>query len=403
MSDQPTQENVQNRRVDIPGKGELIRSIRSINTEIQKIDDSIRSHAGRIAEIIKKDRENSPRNIIYTKLSELTAEVKLLRDEKKKILDEIEFSRKKIDDIKGELGTENLNHLTSEETIESKVADLNHQLISERITPQEEKRIAGELTSLRLKKSKLGGMRESVTLLKTLEQGIRENREKLSKINKIIAEKSGEINVLKKERDELNESSKNKHPEIDSLNDKIKVLKEQKSKQLENREEKRGEVHALEVEFKKLENDILLAKEQETVKDGLRAEIKGKNAKIAEIKNEMAEFDATVFDNMIFAIEHAKKTKNFMLPVELFSMLLKFGIPMPSNDESACKALEMLNKLKNGSDSSLNDRATKLNSRIEEIKRESLKLQQQLDEMPESDVELLRKGGYYRRNTNRNY
>jgi len=156
--------------VYIPGKNEIIREIRTINDQLKGVEDEIKKCMGRIHEIIKQEKENSPRNTVLNQLNDLKSEVKVFREEKRLCLEEIEKNKKSIDEIRETLGSESLYYVNNEDTIDQKMKDLNMRLIKESLSAPEEKKIANELASLKAKKSRMGDMKESLKVLKSLDQ-----------------------------------------------------------------------------------------------------------------------------------------------------------------------------------------------------------------------------------------
>ncbi|ORD93504.1 hypothetical protein ECANGB1_2122 [Enterospora canceri] len=299
--------------------------------------------------------------------------------------------KKQIEEVRDVLGRDNLNSINSEEQLDQKMRELEMRLIRESLGVVEEKRIAGELNSLKTKKSKMGDLKESLRNLRRLETRMKECRAEVGLANKEIRERQGKMGELKEELDRLNESNRNKHPEIEALNSKIAQLKEQKKVQLELREERRGVVHAMEVEYKKHEQDLLVAKEQEEKKEQLRKEIGARRKQVAEIRLKMGQFGKEVFERLIVAVEQVRRSGNYFLSADLVGELVRHGIALPSNEATAKKTLE---ELKNGRDNADETFASKrgvLQNEIDVIEKEVAEMQKMLAEMPESNVELLKK------------
>ena len=306
----------------MPGKTHIIKQIKEVNIQLKKIEDEIKVCNERIHDIIRKEKENSPRSAILNQLTTLKTEIKMFKDEKKIFLDGIEKNKAKCDAIKTAIGAENLSNIVNDDQINQKIEQLNSRLIRESLNVQDEKRIAGELNALQIKKSKLKDMKESIKQMKVLEDNIKENKTKVFKISKDIKDRQTQMASLKEELDKIHENSKNKHPEIDSLNKQIKLLKEQKVVQLKQKEAKREELHAFEVEQKRVEKEVQIARELETQKEHIRKEIADRNKKIDAIKEEISKFDAAVFDNLIHSIQRSLMTNNYMLDVSIIALLL---------------------------------------------------------------------------------
>ena len=266
----------------MPGKTHIIKQIKEVNIQLKKIEDEIKVCNERIHDIVRKEKENSPRSAILNQLTTLKTEIKMFKDEKKIFLDGIEKNKAKCDAIKTAIGAENLSNIVNDDQINQKIEQLNSRLIRESLNVQDEKRIAGELNALRIKKSKLKDMKESIKQMKVLEDNIKENKTKVFKISKDIKDRQTQMASLKEELDKIHENSKNKHPEINSLNKQIKLLKEQKVVQLKQKEAKREELHAFEVEQKRVEKEVQIARELETQKEHIRKEIADRNKKIED-------------------------------------------------------------------------------------------------------------------------
>lgn len=288
----------------------------------------------------------------------------------------------------------------TEEQIDQRIEQLNVNLIRKTHTATEERQIASELSALSSKKEKLGDVKENLKTLKNLEVRFKEVKGQIAKLNKEIGTRTDKYNEYKAELDKLHEESKKKHPEIDQLNEKIKMLKEQKTNLYTLREEKRGELHALEVEFKKLEKEILMAKENEDSKNKIKDEISLLRKKIEGLYKKISEFDAKVFDRLLIDLQQIKATSNFNLNLDLVSDLLKNRIKLPKDSKSLEDAIEMVLKARENADEHFTERTKVFRDEIEEINKEIENKMAELDKLPPTNEELLVKGGYYRAKRN---
>ncbi|EED43126.1 hypothetical protein EBI_26822 [Enterocytozoon bieneusi H348] len=182
----------------MPGKTHIIKQIKEVNIQLKKIEDEIKVCNERIHDIVRKEKENSPRSAILNQLTTLKTEIKMFKDEKKIFLDGIEKNKAKCDAIKTAIGAENLSNIVNDDQINQKIEQLNSRLIRESLNVQDEKRIAGELNALRIKKSKLKDMKESIKQMKVLEDNIKENKTKVFKISKDIKDRQTQMASLKK-------------------------------------------------------------------------------------------------------------------------------------------------------------------------------------------------------------
>lgn len=381
----------------MPGKTHIIKQIKEVNIQLKKIEDEIKVCNERIHDIIRKEKENSPRSAILNQLTTLKTEIKMFKDEKKIFLDGIEKNKAKCDAIKTAIGAENLSNIVNDDQINQKIEQLNSRLIRESLNVQDEKRIAGELNALQIKKSKLKDMKESIKQMKVLEDNIKENKTKVFKISKDIKDRQIQMASLKEELDKIHENSKNKHPEIDSLNKQIKLLKEQKVVQLKQKEAKREELHAFEVEQKRVEKEVQIARELETQKEHIRKEIADRNKKIDAIKEEISKFDAAVFDNLIHSIQRSLMTNNYMLDVSIIALLSKYKIIIPTNKETLNKALDELRHARDTADKTFEEKKKVLNNEIDAINNEISVFSKDLEQLPPTNMELLRKYDDHRR------
>lgn len=381
----------------MPGKTHIIKQIKEVNIQLKKIEDEIKVCNERIHDIVRKEKENSPRSAILNQLTTLKTEIKMFKDEKKIFLDGIEKNKAKCDAIKTAIGAENLSNIVNDDQINQKIEQLNSRLIRESLNVQDEKRIAGELNALRIKKSKLKDMKESIKQMKVLEDNIKENKTKVFKISKDIKDRQTQMASLKEELDKIHENSKNKHPEIDSLNKQIKLLKEQKVVQLKQKEAKREELHAFEVEQKRVEKEVQIARELETQKEHIRKEIADRNKKIDAIKEEISKFDAAVFDNLIHSIQRSLMTNNYMLDVSIIALLSKYKIIIPTNKETLNKALDELRHARDTADKMFEEKKKVLNNEIDAINNEISVFSKDLEQLPPTNMELLRKYDDHRR------
>lgn len=382
------------RRMDIPGKGAVLKNIRTINDSLKKIDDEIKMHSSRIHEIIKKEKENSPRNVILSQLQEIRGELKIFKDERSKLHNENDSNKAKMEELKS-LSEHGGSCFMSEEQINARMEELNMKLIRESLSTTEERQIANDLSALKVKKDKLGDVKENMKLLKNLDVRSKELRAQIAKLSKEIATRAEKSNELKSELDAINESSKKKHPEVDTLNEKIKFLKDEKTKLYTLREEKRGELHAMEVEYKKMEKDILLARENEDGKKMKKEEIAELRKSIDGLNKKISEFDVKVFDRLLVELNKLKKEKSYNLNLDLVSGLLRNGIPFPKNEKTMDEAIAVVLKTRENADVHFAERTTGFVAEINVIKTQIEAKQAELDAMPETNMELLKKGGYF--------
>ncbi|KAL6121804.1 hypothetical protein NUSPORA_01207 [Nucleospora cyclopteri] len=382
------------KRREIPGKMQLLIDIGSINAQIKKIDEEIKQNVSKIEEILKGEKERSPKTIHLAGIFENSEKIKALREERKGLYEISEGIKEKINQLKMFLGAEHSSGSFSEEKINSQMEALEMKLIRESVSPIEEKQIAAELTALRAKKGRMGDIKESVKSLRELEENYRENRAKIAAINKELKSYQETIEKCKEELTKLNEGPKVKNPLVEQLYERVKILKSDKSKQIEFRDQKRTEIHALEEEYKKLEQEILVAKEIETQKDEIRLEINEKNKQIEEITKKISRFDSKIFDSLHFSIEKLIASKRFYLSADVISQLLHHSISIPKDEETAKFVLRELVEKKLTADSTFREKTAKYQAEIEGVRDEIKKLNNKLNEMPESNYDLLKKGGY---------
>jgi len=257
-----------NKKLDISGKGLILKNIRGINDQLKKIDDDIKLLSSRIHEIIKKEKDNSPRSVILSKLQEIKAELKVFKDERSALHNENDIIKKKIDELRANSDTG--AGIMTEEQIDQRIEQLNVNLIRKTHTATEEKQIASELSALSAKKEKLGDVKENLKTLKNLEVRFKEIKGQIAKLNKEIGTRTDKSNEYKTELDKLHEESKKKHPQIDQLNEKIKMLKEQKTNLYTLREEKEENYMLWRLSIKSWKRKFYLQRKMKTVKIKLR-------------------------------------------------------------------------------------------------------------------------------------
>ena len=382
------------RRENIPGKGPILRDIKGINDQITKVEKEIKQNNDLIHTIIKKGKEDSPRNQLLTKLQELKGRTFEMREHKNKLMKELNQCKIKVAGYKENLG-ETGSGFVSEESIENKLNDLNMELIRNPHSTAVEKRIAQELTSLRMKKSQLGDAKENMKQLKITETRMKEIKGLIGQINKEMAVEYENIKKIKDELDKINETNKLKNPEIETLNNRNKVLKEEKGRLFTLREEKRGEVHALEVEYKKIEKEILVAVENEKAKELVKKNIQQKKKEINTLQKKTEEFDAKIFDRILMDLNAMATSKVYSLNLDLVSILMKNNIVLPKDKNTLNKTIEEVKKARENADETFEDRTKQIREEIQMITIEISKMSEELEAMPETNVELLRKGGYF--------
>ena len=128
-----------------------------------------------------------------------------------------------------------------------------------------------------------------------------------------------------------------------------------------------------------------------------KKEIADRNKKIDAIKEEISKFDAAVFDNLIHSIQRSLMTNNYMLDVSIIALLSKYKIIIPTNKETLNKALDELRHARDTADKTFEEKKKVLNNEIDAINNEISVFSKDLEQLPPTNMELLRKYDDHRR------
>jgi uncharacterized coiled-coil DUF342 family protein len=112
--------------------------------------------------------------------------------------------------------------------IEKREKEINHKIISEKMTPQQEKAISAQLVELRKKRNDFGSLKEREERVNEMENTLKRLNGELKNINEVIKEKRDEIMSIKSQIEKINEKSKVKSDVVQGYENKIEELKKRK-------------------------------------------------------------------------------------------------------------------------------------------------------------------------------
>ncbi|XP_077301438.1 uncharacterized protein LOC143922033 [Arctopsyche grandis] len=222
------------------------------------------------------------------------------------------------------------NGLNTLEKINKALDEAELELISKSLSQKETMEINNRMSDLKIQKIKMSDNEANHKIIEDCETLIKESKGKLTDINTKLNERSANIAGLKEKLNQISETSRVKSPEILKVETKLNALKLQRDELFKTRTSLREKIHEMEEEF--------------------------------------AKFEVT--------------------------QLMKYGIAIPSNMENLKDSIEALNAKKVECSSSFASKNQKVNLAIAaidlKIEAENLKI----SELPETDFELLKKGGF---------
>lgn len=381
------------KRKSIPGARELVLQIKQITQEIVSIDAEIKEFQDNIHTIVAAERSKSPKAKILNELREINEARDVIKNERRDYFTLIENTKSKIDALRSESSIAS-NGYNSIEKINKALEDLELKLISTSVSAKEETEIAANMASLRVQKHKLSEMESNFKAIETLDASIKEYKGKITVLSKDLNEKIAAADALKAELEKISETTKGKLPEVQKFENKIAALKTQKTELMKNRTTKREEVHALEQEYAKFEEVLLVQKSLEEQKDVIRKNINALKQEKDNLLNENDSYDPKLYDSLIFTINKMKKSKELVLGIDIVNHLIKNSIKIPKNIEGLDECINLLNKKKEACSASFKEKKEKLSSVIADIDSKIATEIKNLNDLPETDFEVLKKGGF---------
>lgn len=381
------------RKKRIPGTRELFSELKRITESIQSIEDEIKSQQETIRNLMAEERKNSPRAKIFSDLKEAKEIIDTLRMEKKNQQAIVDDAKSKIQQLRESMGQVQGGY-DSIDKINKRLEDLELKLIATSINAKEENEIASSMSALNEQKSRLSDMETNVKMLESLDETIKSARGKIGEINKELMAKNTAVDSLRAELDKLSEESKTKSPEVTQLENKIAALKTQKSDLVKQRNTKREEVHTAELEYSKFEAELLIQKSLEEQKDSIKKRISDLRAEKDALLNEQSAYNPEVYDSLVYALEKIRKTGRFTLEIDLVTQLIKYGMPVPNNAEVLDKTIAKLNEKRQQGQATFDEKKGKIGVSIQEIDSKIIQEMDKLNSLPETNYEVLKKGGF---------
>ncbi|KAM0679602.1 hypothetical protein GINT2_002233 [Glugoides intestinalis] len=381
------------KRKSIPGAREVVNQIKQITQEIISIDADIKEFQDSIHTIIAAEKSKSPKAKILTELREINDAKEAIKSERRNYFTLVENTKGKIDALRSETSIAS-NGFNSIEKINKALEDLELRLISTSVSAKEELEIAASMTNLRSQKHKLSEMESNFKAIEELDASIKEYKGKITVLSKNLNEKTAAADALKAELEKISETTKGKLPEVQKLENKIAALKTQKTELMKNRTIKREEVHALEQEYAKFEEVLLVQKSLEEQKDAIRKNISALKQEKENLLNENDSYDPKLYDSLIFTINKMKKSKELVLDIDIVNHLIKNSIKIPKSIEDLDECINLLNKKKEACIVSFKEKKGKLSSVMADIDSKIAAEVESLNALPETDFEILKKGGF---------
>lgn len=385
----------QKRKV-IPGVREILQQIKVISESISKIDAEMKSCTEKIQELVAAQNANSPRAQLMNDLKAIKDEIAELKNEKSAIHDENERLKSECDALKAERDDDKDSGISFSriEDIDRRIEQLNLRIISESLTPTEEKNIASDLLSLRQRRSKMGEFEEKAKIIKRLENAQKENKIKITQLFKLIDEKNAAREALKQKYDSVASQEKVKSPEVCRLEARIQALKAERPELLNKKLAKKDEINAIKDEYARLESEIEAEIEREETRNKIKSEIFDLKNKRDSIISAHTGFDPKIFDSLIFTCNALKKAKVFVVDIDLANSLIKNKINIPSSPADIDKVIAALKAKSDEAKSNYKSKNDEIKQVLDQLDAKIEAETEKLNKLPPTNVELLKKGRY---------
>lgn len=390
------------RRRAIPGRRECINAIKAISDSMATIENEIKECYDKIAAIMESILAKNDKARLRDDLRGITEEIKALKVERKEYYEQLDEVKSKLDLIKDEnQKIRGGSNLRSAEDIEKRMQFLELRLITERITPSDEKSIASEMLTLRGKMNQITEMEENNKKQKSMDELFKELKPKIAELSKKISEMGMKRDSIKNELNKLAEARDEKPPAVQNLEARIAELKEKKQELIKKKEEKREEIKKADEEYAIFEKELDEQKKLEAKKKLVREAIDAIVTKKEALLSDLESMDPNKFDVLIYTLNSMKKVEPFMVDADLAGTLLKFQVDIPNGPSEVDRTIGSLIALRDGLQDEFKNRLKKIANEVAILDAEIASEKSKLGEMPPTNYDVLRRGGFRETNKNR--
>lgn len=383
------------KRRSIPAVRDCILVLKNLSEQISSIDAEVRTCKDKIRAIMEEKLAKTEKSQLLKEFGALSNELQELRRNRKALYESLDSIKSRIDGIKDEsMKAKGSSSLRTIEDVEKRMTSLEMRLITERISPNDEKIIAAEMQSLRGRMNQLSDLESNSKKQKTLDEQHRELKIQIAELSKTISEKVAEKESIKAELDKINEARGEKPSIVQQLESHIADLREKRQDLIKKKEEKREDIRKAEEEFAKLMEEATAQKELEEKKAAIRKNIASLKAEKEALFASVSLMDPANLDPLIYSLKALRLTKPFVVNVNLLDSLLKIGAGIPKDLYEVDKIIGDLTARRESGKSAFAERSEKTGEEValldEKIRAEEAKI----TELPPTDYEILRRAGY---------
>ncbi|KAK1347158.1 hypothetical protein CWI38_2609p0010 [Hamiltosporidium tvaerminnensis] len=382
-------ENTQQRR-RVPGIKEHLDAISRINSEINSIVETVKDYESKVSTEIALQRENSPRTQLYQKKDQLETDHKATLSIRNTLISKKQEILPTYTSLKNEMHSEKKKlHIDNFSQLEKQESDLKSHLLKKKVTAQEEKMIASQLSEISRKKRSFG-------TIKTKEEELSKYEEKLEKLNKELNEIQTQIKTekeqilsIKTELEKLKTQGKTKSNSIIDYENKIEDLNKKKKDLMSKRKEQNEEIRKKQEIYEKHLQEIKKQTEIEESKKHIKIRIKEYEIQRNNLIEEKYKLDSDNFNSIIEAVKKIPIShQTFTMPISLISLLNQVQVNLPKNYQDIDRCIEELFKKKEEFEKKIEPNMLRLNKQIQEIDEKIKEEYKVLEGMPPTEVKV---------------
>jgi uncharacterized coiled-coil DUF342 family protein len=380
------------RRKRIPGVQANRTAISELKQELSRISSAVEDHNNKIREILRIERESSPRNELQARLDHIVAVLRDLKEQKAAELRNRTTLQNLYNELKGELAPEKGKggKPMSVSEIDSKIKEIEFRIISDTLDVKTEDALVSEMQELKRKKQSLGATEQkSRTAFETKEK-LDESYLDAKKLTEEINNKHKEADEVRGEIKKIAEQSKTKNPQVEAHEKNIQMLKAKREEISKKIAAQLDEIKKKEEEYHVLEKEIMLAKANEQRKDKIREKIHELEDEKNRLLSERGSCDPAKFDVVIVGLEQLCGRSTFALPGGLAFQVLQAGVKCPTKAEEVQSAVEELKTKQKEFARVVVDRVKDIDTKVSDLDKRILIEKKALEELPPTDTRLLR-------------
>ncbi|KAM0686211.1 hypothetical protein COBT_002571 [Conglomerata obtusa] len=373
------------RKKKIPGIHDNIKAIATYKDEITQIYENITLYKSKIQSEHALQKEKSGRAVLFDTKEAISEEIKALYEKR-----DYENSLKST--LIAELNTLRAT-MKGQKTvnivdIEKKQKEIEHRMIAERYTAQQEKELQAQLLELKKKKSLVGDSQDKERKVNDLEGELQKVKKRLENINEELFTRKKEMEELKQEIENVKEKEKSKSDAVVCYEEKIDELKKRRDELLEKKKKEHDEIKRKEDEYDAFMAEMAAQMEIENKKKEQKNKIKKMIEQLNVLEEQKNNCDPSKYDGMIEAVKKLKDVKN--IPIVVIQKLSSEKLGIPKNQEDIKNIIEALEKRKEKFGSEIGNKLGTYSDNIKNLSAEIDEEKKKLAAMPATDVRIER-------------